>query len=116
MSGQRHIVDKRGELYEDAVKLMMSPVATMVKVQPQADFGVDFYCEPRFLVEDNIETVDGLCAIQVKGGAAALKFGGLDRKNNWRKQDFKWLMSLATPLYLAKVTAAIGARLLDPVM
>jgi hypothetical protein len=30
MSGRRHIIDKRGELYEDAVKSMLSPSGVMV--------------------------------------------------------------------------------------
>jgi hypothetical protein len=52
-----------------------------------------------------MESVAELAAIQVKGGSAALKYGGVTSSGSWRHHELTWLRALVTPLYLARVDA-----------
>jgi hypothetical protein len=97
-------MDSMGDLYEKAADTMLSSIAALDRVERQRDFGIDFYCQPRRRLSPQVETVDGLAAIQVKGNTSKLSFGGFDADGEWRKYEFFWLASLSTPLYLAQVS------------
>jgi len=104
MPGRRHVMDGIGRRYEKAVDTLMSPLASMVSVPREEDFGIDFYCQPKISIGARVETVTELAAIQVKGGDETLSYGGVDERGDWRKHEFAWLTSLAVPLYLAQVS------------
>jgi len=96
-------MDGVGSSYEKLADSLLSRIASMVRVPREEDFGIDFYCHPRCPVGPHAETVTDLAALQVKGEDVRLRYGGLDARGEWRKHEFTWLMSLATPLYLTKV-------------
>jgi hypothetical protein len=103
MSGRQHQMTSTGANYEHCVRHFLGAIASVVHVPREQDFGIDFYCQPRVPAGPRTETVTELGAIQVKGGSAALTFGGLTDKGEWREYEFTWLRSLATPLFLAQV-------------
>jgi hypothetical protein len=103
MAGQRHRMDSSGSSYEDYAKSLIGRFAALIPVQRERDFGLDFFCQPLVTAGKNTETVTELAALQVKGGIQKLTYGGLDRRGKWRPQQFTWLRSLATPLYLVRV-------------
>lgn len=84
-------------------KSLVGRLAALIPVQRERDFGIDFFCQPLVSTGRNTETVTELGALQVKGGLQRLAYGGLDRSGKWRQQQFAWLRSLATPLYLVRV-------------
>jgi hypothetical protein len=96
-------MDGVGSSYEKLVDSLLSPIASMIRVPREQDFGIDFYCQPRAPVGAHTETVTDLAALQVKSEDVPLRYGGLDPRGEWRKHEFTWLMSLATPLYLTEV-------------
>jgi len=102
-------MDSTGSSYEDCVQLLLGRIASLVRVPREKDFGIDFYCQPRVADGAQTEMVTELAAVQVKGGAESLAYGGLDRRGQWREYEFTWLRSLATPIYLAKVDRAYSA-------
>lgn len=105
MPGQRLAIDSRGTSYEDCVRLLMGRFASLVHVPREQDFGIDFYVQPRVGAERQTESVAELAAIQVKGGSAVLRYGGVNARGKWRHHELTWLRALVTPLYLARVDA-----------
>lgn len=103
MAGQRHIIDRIGAQYENAVHSLLTEFASLVPVPRQDDFGIEFYCHLRSSTGAQTETVADLSALQVKGGDASLVYGGADSKGDWKKHEIAWLMSLSAPLYLVRV-------------
>lgn len=106
---RRHKLDSSGSKYEKCADLLVGQIANMVKVPREGDFGVDFYCEPRFPVNSETETVAELAALQVKGNTSGLKFGGLNRKGEWKDYEIAKLRALIAPLYLASVNKSCTA-------
>jgi hypothetical protein len=109
VAGRRHTIDSLGSTYEDCVRLLVGRFASLVHVPREQDFGIDFYVQPRVGGEDLTESVAELGSIQVKGGSASLKYGGVDSRGHWRHHELTWLRTLATPLYLARVDRACTA-------
>ncbi len=103
MPGRQLSVVATGDSYQKCADLLLSLICSVVPVSQPSDFGIDFYCQPRIPNGPRTETVAELCSIQVKGGQAGLKYGGLDTNREWKQFEFAWLRSLATPLYLAHV-------------
>lgn len=103
MSGQQPKISSRGTNYENTVEFLLGQIANLVKVPREKDFGIDFYIQPRVSTGPMSETVTELGSLQVKGGQAQLRFGGLDGKGRWKEYEFAWLRSLSTPLHLARV-------------
>ena len=102
MSGQRHDVGLRGMRYEKSAESLLGHLASMVKVPSEADFGIDFYCQPLIASGKATKTVAEMCALQVKGGSATLQYGGL-KNEKWAEHEIIWLKTLTTPRYLAGV-------------
>lgn len=102
MPGRQHRMASRGGSYEDLAQALLGRIASLVRVPRRQDFGIDFYCQPRFPSDQEMEAVGDLCSIQVKGGSRPLTFGG-NKRGQWREYHFEWLKSLATPLFLAIV-------------
>lgn len=103
MAGRRHLMDRVGAEYESTAHALLTPLASLVPVPRQDDFGIDFYCHVRASTGRHTETVSHLAALQVKGGEAGLTYGGLDASGEWKKHEIAWLMSLSVPLYLLHI-------------
>jgi hypothetical protein len=108
MSGQRHKIDSTGDLYQDFAKVVFGPIAALVEVPRQRDYGIDFFGQLLRPTGPATQTVTHLFAIQVKGGQERLRYGGIE-KGKWKEYEFTWLKSLATPLYLAHVDEGLNA-------
>jgi hypothetical protein len=108
MSGQRHKIDSTGDMYQDFAKVILGPIAALVEVPRQHDYGIDFFCQLLKPTGPVSQTVTDLLAIQVKGGKKQLRYGGVE-KGKWKEYEFTWLKSLATPLYLAHVDENLSA-------
>jgi hypothetical protein len=102
MSGQRHKIDSAGDQYQDFAKVVFGPIAALVEVPRQRDYGIDFFCQLLKPTGPATQTATELFAIQVKGGQERLRYEGV-KKGKWKEYQFTWLKSLATPFYLAHV-------------
>lgn len=103
MAGRRHLMDRVGAEYESTAHALLTPLASLVPVPRQDDFGIDSYCHVRASTGRHTETVSHLAALQVKGGEAGLTYGGLDASGEWKKHEIAWLMSLSVPLYVLHI-------------
>lgn len=103
MPGRQLSVVATGDSYQKFAESLLIHICSVVHVPQPSDFGIDFYCQPRIPDGPRTKTVAELCSIQVKGGKAGLKYGGLDTNREWKRFQFAWLQSLAAPLYLARV-------------
>jgi phosphatidylserine/phosphatidylglycerophosphate/cardiolipin synthase-like enzyme len=82
MSGERHKIDSTGAMYQDFAKVILGPIAALVEVPRQHDYGIDFFCQLLKPIGPVSQTVTDLFAIQVKGGKRQLRYGGV-KKGKW---------------------------------
>jgi hypothetical protein len=82
---------------------LLGRIASMIPVQREHDYGIDYYCLPRAKLGKGLETVVALAGVQVKGLTEPfVEFGGSDAKTgSWNKHELDWFRNLGHPYYLA---------------
>ena len=102
MTGRQAKVAVQGSRNENLAAHLIDKLAGPIKVPREHDFGIDFFCQ--LYSEGGARSVDSdeLFALQVKGGADPLRYGGV-RDGEWRSYEIAWLRSVMAPLFLAQV-------------
>lgn len=94
-----------GERYEKAFDAITSRFLSVVRVPRPDDYGIDAYCHILRSVDAISKTVGGAFGVQVRGPGCHLEFGGMnDKGTEWKAYEIEWLRSLASPLYLARLS------------